>query len=58
MFTPREENVGLDERLISWSMVAFIFLFMFSFGIAISSFPWVLMGEGVVEVEVVVEVVS
>jgi len=41
----REENVGLDERLISWSMVAFIFLFMFSFGIAISSFPWVLMGE-------------
>ena len=35
----------MDDGMISWAMVLFIFLFMFSFGVAISSFPWVLMGE-------------
>ena len=35
----------MDDGMISWAMVFFIFLFMFSFGVAISSFPWVLMGE-------------
>ena len=35
----------MEDGMISWAMVLFIFLFMFSFGVAISSFPWVLMGE-------------
>ena len=38
-------HLEVDDKLISWAMVVFIFLFMFSFGVAISSIPWVLMGE-------------
>ena len=41
----RHAHLEVDDRLISWAMVVFIFLFMFSFGVAISSFPWVLMGK-------------
>jgi len=45
LMTLRHAHLEVDEKLISWAMVVFIFLFMFSFGVAISSFPWVLMGE-------------
>jgi len=41
----RRTDLEMDDGMISWAMVLFIFLFMFSFGVAISSFPWVLMGE-------------
>ena len=45
VFFSRRTDLEMDDGMISWAMVLFIFLFMFSFGVAISSFPWVLMGE-------------
>ena len=45
VFFLRRTDLEMDDGMISWAMVLFIFLFMFSFGVAISSFPWVLMGE-------------
>ena len=40
-----ESKIGLDANLLSWILIALIFLFTFIAGVAIVNLPWVLMGE-------------
>ena len=41
----KESGVRFDETMISWVMTILLILFMFCVGVAIVSFPWILMGN-------------
>ena len=41
----KESGVSFDETMISWVMTILLILFMFCVGVAIVSFPWILMGN-------------
>lgn len=41
----KESGVRFDEIMISWVMTILLILFMFCVGVAIVSFPWILMGN-------------
>ena len=40
----REVGVEMNSTLLCWSLTLLIILFMFCVGLALVSFPWILMG--------------
>ena len=44
LVTTKEAGLEIDDNLICWSLTLLIILFMFCVGLALASFPWILMG--------------
>ena len=44
LVTMKDHGYSFDDTLISWVLTILIILFMFCVGVAVVSFPWILMG--------------
>ena len=49
LVTSKEVGVEIDDTAVAWALTILIILFMFCVGLALVSFPWILMGEDEVE---------
>ena len=45
LVTTKEAGVEIDDTAVCWSLTILIILFMFCVGLALVSFPWILMGN-------------
>ena len=44
LVTTKEAGLEIDDKAVCWSLTLLIILFMFCVGLALVSFPWILMG--------------
>ena len=44
LVTTKEAGVEIDDNAVCWALTVLIILFMFCVGLALVSFPWILMG--------------
>ena len=49
LVTSKDAGVEIDDTAVAWALTILIILFMFCVGLALVSFPWILMGEDKVE---------
>ena len=45
LVTTKEAGVEIDDNAVCWALTILIILFMFCVGLALASFPWILMGD-------------
>ena len=45
LVTTKEAGVEIDDNAVCWALTILIILFMFCVGLALVSFPWILMGN-------------
>ena len=45
LVSTKEAGLEIDDTMLSWALTVLIILFMFCVGLALVSFPWILMGE-------------
>ena len=44
LVTTKEAGVEINDTAVCWTLTILIILFMFCVGLALVSFPWILMG--------------
>ena len=49
LVSAKEAGVEIDDTAVCWALTILIILFMFCVGLALVSFPWILMGEAELE---------
>ena len=49
LVTTKAAGLEIDGTAVCWSLTILIILFMFCVGLALVSFPWILMGDEIID---------